>query len=35
VIEPVLFKGVEKLIADHLGGLVLPNVEPKGRRVAR
>jgi hypothetical protein len=35
VIEPMLLHGVEKLIMDNLGGLVLPNVEPKGRRVAR
>lgn len=35
VIEPMLPKGVEKMIADYLGRLVLPSVEPKGRRVAR
>jgi hypothetical protein len=34
-IEPVLLAGVAALIKDHLGALVLPNVEPKGRRVAR
>jgi hypothetical protein len=35
VIEPELFTGVVKLIAENLGTLVLPTVEPKGRRAAR
>jgi hypothetical protein len=35
VIEPMLVTGLEKLIAEHLGGLTLPDLEPKGRRVAR
>jgi hypothetical protein len=35
IIEPTLLTGLQKLIAEHLGGLTLPNVEPKGRRVAR
>ncbi len=34
-IEPVLLAGVKALITEHLGTLVLPAVEPKGRRVAR
>jgi hypothetical protein len=35
VIEPLLPAGMEKLVAERLGDLVLPKVEPKGRRVAR